>query len=149
MGRVADRGGRVRGRLWVGLAIAIGCGDDSDRSEPFGGDPFPGSPMGDSGDDDGDDGDSGDDGAATDDAMVDDGGGGSTGAPDDPATFDDIAVIPMPEGWMVHADGSWTYPMSNDPAASPFFALAQEFYALHPDEYDFISVYTEGLVSEE
>jgi hypothetical protein len=93
-------------------------------------------------DDDGLDGGATADDASATTAAVSSGDESSTG---DEAPYADIARIAMPTGWTVEADGSWTFP---DVEPSPFVALGQAFYADHGDDYDFLAVYTEGVLLE-
>jgi len=101
-----------------------------------------------------------DDGIVPDPADDDDEGSTGSAAPADtstsedaadtsgtgsPRSYDDIARIAVPAGWSVATDGTWTVP---DVQPSPFVALGQAFFADHPDEYDFLAVYTEGLLPE-
>ena len=50
-----------------------------------------------------------------------------------------VARIGKPEGIEVRADGSWG--LTDDDSVA---AIGREFYRDHPDDYDFLAVYTEG-----
>jgi len=93
----------------------------------------------DSGDDDG--GSSGPDAPPATSSTDESGDASSTGSPTEPGS--QIAVIAMPADWSIGPNGTWTFPATEP---SPFVALGQAFYAEHPDEYDFLAVYTEGLL---
>lgn len=79
-----------------------------------------------------------------------------TAAPEDDATppVDDagtppaddtsnVARIGRPDVLTVRADGSWTFADMLDVTA-----FGREFYREHPDDYDFLAVYTEGEFTE-
>ena len=69
------------------------------------------------------------------------GSGGAAGQGEGAPDYPNIARIALPGSWTAHADGSWTYPGYE---TNPFNALGLSFYAEHPDDYDFLAVYTEG-----
>ncbi len=71
--------------------------------------------------------------------------GGAGGQGSNPSDYPDVARISMPSTWTANADGSWTYPPYE---TGPFNALGLEFYANHPDDYDFLVVYTQGELAD-
>lgn len=86
-----------------------------------------------------DDPDASSDESSADDSSED----SSSGAPDDtaptaPGDYDDIARIGMTPGFTDHGDGTWS--MTETALDEIGFA----FFADHPDDYDFLVVYTEG-----
>lgn len=69
------------------------------------------------------------------------GSSGTTDAPDDPPPpedYADVAKVGVTPGFTDHGDGTWS--MTETALDEIGFA----FYAEHPDDYDFLVVYTEG-----
>ncbi len=68
--------------------------------------------------------------------------GGDLGDPD----YSNIARLQVPASWATGPGNTWTYDFTAD--LPPDYEIAREFYVEHPDDYDFLVVYTEGEFDE-
>lgn len=68
--------------------------------------------------------------------------GGSNADPD----YSNIARLQVPASWATGPGNTWTYDFTAE--LPPDYEIAREFYADHPDDYDFLVVYTEGEFDE-
>lgn len=93
------------------------------------------------GDDDTDGGSSGGD-TADQTSAAETSTGGDTGA----SEYSNIARLQVPAAWATGPGNTWTYDF--DAELPPDYEIAREFYVAHPDDYDFLVVYTEGEFDE-
>ncbi len=57
-----------------------------------------------------------------------------------------IARLQVPAGWVTGVGNTWTYDFEAE--LPPDYEIAREFYVEHPDDYDFLVVYTEREFEE-
>lgn len=69
------------------------------------------------------------------------GSGGSAGTEPAKPDYSNIARVALPSSWTANSDGTWSYPPYEQ---GPFNVIGQAFYANHPDDYDFLAIFTEG-----
>ncbi len=132
----------VTGLVVAGLVAAglLGCGDAARGDDPVPSTTFPPGTSVDASDATGDE--SGASSSSEDDGAEAPSEEASSSGGDAPETFADIARITITPGFTDQGGGVW----SLGETAMDEVGLA--FYAQHPDDYDFIVVYTEGDVAE-